>query len=130
MANIVSYDIDIDDTAPQITYSPLIQSNETYSPNPLDGWILNFINGSGFNTSPGQIAVGQSAHITAKDGATMSIAFTGACLLSSITIYYSLSMRPYVNHCIRDETFRTIRRCPIRSASWSPNSAQLALVTA
>jgi hypothetical protein len=106
MADVVSYNITIDDTAPQITYSPLIQSNQTTAPNLVDGWFLNFLDG-GFNTSPGQVGVGQSAHVTGKDGATLSIAFTGA--YRGCTLLSSSNVAPSERRC--PASWRVVIQC-------------------
>lgn len=74
-----TFNITIDDTAPQIVYSPLITSSVTPSADLGAGWIT-FFNGSGFDTFPGEIAIGESLHDTARNNASLTIGFTGECL--------------------------------------------------
>lgn len=74
-----TFNITIDDTAPQIVYSPLITSSVTPSADLGAGWIT-FLNGSGFDTFPGEIAIGESLHDTARNNASLTIGFTGECL--------------------------------------------------
>lgn len=78
MAEPTTFNITIDDTAPQIVYSPLIASSVTPSADLGAGWIPYF-NGSGFNTFLGEIANGESLHYTATDDATLTVGFTGEC---------------------------------------------------
>ena len=69
--------VTIDDTSPQIFYSPLVLT--AGSPDLQQGW-NQYFNGSGFSTFPGQFGIGESAHATSLNGATLSIPFTGAFL--------------------------------------------------
>lgn len=71
-----TFNITVDDTSPQIVYRPLISTSATPFTDLQNGW-LQFFNASGFNSFPGQRGLGESAHVTTKDGATMSIGFTG-----------------------------------------------------
>ena len=87
MTEPTPFNITIDDTAPQIVYTPLITSSVDPSNDLAAGWIPYF-NISGFNAFPGEEASGQSLHITSDDGAALAIGFTGEhpvllCLPSS-----------------------------------------------
>ncbi|KAL5507260.1 hypothetical protein ACEPAH_6716 [Sanghuangporus vaninii] len=78
MAQVVSYNLTIDDTSPQIAYLPATLN--TTAPNLSSGW-NQYFNGVGFNTFPGEIGFrNASLHLTQKDGANFSIAFTGTAI--------------------------------------------------
>ena len=79
-----SYNITIDNTAPQIIYHPATSTDTSFSPRLDDGWFLQF-NESGFASFPGQPGEGESFHVTQRDGANISLAFTGEC-----TLYFDL----------------------------------------
>ena len=76
MAVPTPFNITIDDTTPQIVYTPLITSSVEPVTDLGAGWIPYF-NISGFNTFPGEEGNGESLHITSDDGATLTIGFTG-----------------------------------------------------
>ncbi|KAL5528404.1 hypothetical protein ACEPAF_7540 [Sanghuangporus sanghuang] len=78
MAQVVSYNLTIDDTSPQIAYLPATLNTTT--PNLSSGW-NQYFNGVGFNTFPGEIGFrNASLHLTQMDGANFSIAFTGTAI--------------------------------------------------
>ncbi|KAI5123979.1 hypothetical protein M0805_006391 [Coniferiporia weirii] len=82
MAEVIAYNFTVDDTSPQIVYSPPTITASSLSPDLKDGW-NQYFNGSGFNAYPGQVGHNASLHITSMDGASFSIAFKG----SGIQIY-------------------------------------------
>ena len=67
------YNATIDDTSTQITYDPALTAPGA---NPADGWVQSF-SMTGTNAFPGEEGLGQSSHVTSKDGATIVIPFTG-----------------------------------------------------
>ncbi|KAL5523805.1 hypothetical protein ACEPAG_7978 [Sanghuangporus baumii] len=78
MAQVVSYNLTIDDTSPQIAYFPATLNTTT--PDLSSGW-NQYFNGVGFNTFPGEIGFrNASLHLTQMDGANFSIAFTGTAI--------------------------------------------------
>ena len=75
MAQVTAYNLTIDDTSPQIVYSPPTYTGS--SPDIQSTW-NQYFDGVGFNTFPGQVGLrNESLHITQTDGANFSIAFTG-----------------------------------------------------
>ncbi|KAJ8518581.1 hypothetical protein ONZ45_g4358 [Pleurotus djamor] len=73
MAQIV-YTFSVDDTSPAVKYSPF---RDTFStPNTLRGWNPYFTE-SGFATAQGAIGVGNSLHISALNGSSVSLQWKG-----------------------------------------------------
>lgn len=77
MAGVTTYNLTIDDTSPQIVYLPPTLTSAT--PDLLGGW-NEYYNGTGFNSYLGQTGLDASWHVTSRDGAALSIGFTGAFL--------------------------------------------------
>ncbi|KAI5890681.1 uncharacterized protein SCHCODRAFT_02632581 [Schizophyllum commune H4-8] len=72
MANVVYFNVD--DTSPQIGYSPFA---DTLSLPDLTGGWNPYYDDSGFADGLGETGSGNSAHITAHDGATISVRWRG-----------------------------------------------------
>ncbi|KAL1679395.1 hypothetical protein EV122DRAFT_289577 [Schizophyllum commune] len=72
MANVVYFNVD--DTSPQIGYSPYA---DTLSLPDLTGGWNPYYDNSGFADGLGETGSGNSAHITAHDGATISVRWRG-----------------------------------------------------
>ncbi|KAL0956634.1 hypothetical protein HGRIS_002768 [Hohenbuehelia grisea] len=72
MAEIDTFDVD--DTSPSISYSPFADTLTT--PNLLAGWNPYF-DVSGFAAAPGDVGNGTSMHITALNGASVSLQWQG-----------------------------------------------------
>ncbi|TDL24223.1 hypothetical protein BD410DRAFT_838270 [Rickenella mellea] len=80
-ASISEFTFTIDDTSPQVVYSPPSFTDTTPGTAQPDhgidaGW-TPFFNGTGYDAYPGQPGVGESLHVTARDGASFSLTFTG-----------------------------------------------------
>ena len=79
MANVVYFNVD--DTSPQIGYSPYA---DTLSLPDLTGGWNPYYDDSGFVDGPGETGSGNSAHITAHDGATISVRWRGMSPLHEV----------------------------------------------
>jgi hypothetical protein len=69
----------VDDSSPALAYAPFADSFG--QPDLAAGWNPYFV-GSGFVASLGQAGVGESQHITSRNGASLSLRWHGACDLS------------------------------------------------
>ena len=77
LSNISSFSFAVDDTAPQIAYSPATSTTIGLTQADLqDGWDLLFQD-TGFSSFPGQLGQGASLHLTSKDGASFTLNFSG-----------------------------------------------------
>ena len=83
MAKVTTYNLTIDDTSSQIVYLPPTLVSAT--PDLLGGW-NEYYNGTGFSSHLGETGLNASWHVTSRDGAALSIAFTGVfdCLSATI----------------------------------------------
>ncbi|KAL1745707.1 hypothetical protein HDZ31DRAFT_35835 [Schizophyllum fasciatum] len=72
MANVVYFNVD--DTSPQISYFPY--ADTLALPDLSAGW-NPYYDDSGFSDGLGEVGAGDSAHITAHDGATISVHWRG-----------------------------------------------------
>lgn len=79
MTGATTYNLTIDDTSPQIVYLPPTFTNATSDL--LAGW-SEYYSGTGFSSYLGQIGRNTSWHVTSRDGAALSIGFTGVCCSS------------------------------------------------
>ncbi|THH07755.1 hypothetical protein EW145_g3171 [Phellinidium pouzarii] len=78
MAQVIAYNFTVDDTSPQIIYSPPTLASASPDPDLQGGW-NQYFNGSGYDAYLGQVGLNTSLHITSRDNATFSIAFKGDC---------------------------------------------------
>jgi hypothetical protein len=69
--------ISVDDTSPSLSYYPF--RNALSTPDLTAGW-NPYYDISGFASSPGQIGIGTSYHITSMDGASISMKWHGTSL--------------------------------------------------
>ena len=71
------YLLTVDDSSPQIIYSPAVDPGGNQ--NPLPGWDAVYT-GSKTPDEPGQSGEGETFHVTSLDGAQVSVHWIGALL--------------------------------------------------